>query len=196
MRVFPIARARPAERMKNSPRRRPGVRRRGPGRHGRVRVALAVALLAAAGSARAQTQLQVSPEVEAVAQSAFGRLRSPVTPSHTLDMCPATEAIALRDSIRVAALGGMSADRIVEDVIARYGEQVRLIPRRSGFGLAAWLLTPMALIVGGAFIAMRLRAMRQAGPAPIAAGAAALTPEERARLDAALADFDRPEDDE
>jgi cytochrome c-type biogenesis protein CcmH/NrfF len=121
------------------------------------------------------------------------RLRSPITPSHTLDMCPAEEANALRDSIRVAALNGMSADRIVEDVIARHGEQVRLIPKRSGFGLAAWLLTPLALIVGGALVALRLRTLRQSGPAPLAAGGAALSTEDQDALAAALRDFERTE---
>lgn len=155
----------------------------------------ALAALVLLGAVPADGQMKVPPETEAVARDAFGRLRSPITPSHTLDMCPAEGAIALRDSIRVAALGGMTADQIVESVIARHGEQVRLIPKRSGFGLAAWLLTPFALVVGGAFLVLRLRAMRQSGPAPLLAGGAALTPEERARLDAAMRDFDRQEDD-
>lgn len=158
-----------------------------------VAAALAAAVLAL-NVAPAVAQMQVPPETEAVARDAFGRLRSPVTPSHTLDMCPAEQAIALRDSIRVDALGGMTADQIVESVIARHGEQVRLIPKRSGVGLAAWLLTPVALVAGGAFLVLRLRAMRQSGPAPLVAGAAALTPEERGRLDAALRDFDREDD--
>jgi cytochrome c-type biogenesis protein CcmH/NrfF len=157
--------------------------------------ALALLLAAVPAAAQMDAKVKVPPETEAVARDAFGRLRSPVTPSHTLDMCPAEAAIALRDSIRISALGGMTADQIVESVIARHGEQVRLIPKRSGFGLAAWLLTPFALVAGGAFLALRLRAMRQAGPAPLVAGAGALTPEERDRLDAALRDFDRGEDE-
>jgi cytochrome c-type biogenesis protein CcmH/NrfF len=156
---------------------------------------LAATVTASAGAhAQAQAQLQVPPEVEAVAQKAFAELRSPVTPSHTLDFCPAEQAVALRDSIRMSALGGMPAEQIVEAVIARHGEQVRLVPRRSGFGWAAWLLTPLALVVGGALIAMRLRAMRHAGPAPVLAGGA-MTDDERTRLDAALREFDRPEDE-
>jgi cytochrome c-type biogenesis protein CcmH/NrfF len=158
-----------------------------------IRIVFAACVLAAGGLS-AQTQLQVPPEVELVARDAMTRLRSPITPSHTLDMCPASEAMALRDTIRLAALGGMTADRIVEDVIARHGEQVRLIPRRSGFGLAAWLLTPLALIVGGLFLAMRVRAMRQSGPASAAgAGAGAMSKEDQDALAVALRDFERTE---
>lgn len=157
-----------------------------------LRIGFAAAMLAASGLS-AQTQLQVPPEVELVARDAMTRLRSPITPSHTLDMCPASEAMALRDTIRLAALGGMSADRIVEDVIARHGEQVRLIPRRSGFGLAAWLLTPLALMVGGLFLAMRVRAMRRSGPAVAGAGAGAMSKEDQDALAVALRDFERTE---
>lgn len=161
-----------------------------------IRRSVLLAVMAAVVTVTASAAAQVPAEqAEKTADAAIGQLRSPVTPSHTLDFCPAGAAIALRDSIRVEALLGRSADQIAESVIARHGEQVRLIPKRSGFGLAAWLLTPLALVVGGVFIAFRVRAMRAAGPAPLMAGGSELTTEERARLDAALADFDRREDD-
>ncbi len=38
----------------------------------------------------------------------MAQLRSPVTPSHTLDMCPAPEADALRDTVRAEAARGAS----------------------------------------------------------------------------------------
>jgi cytochrome c-type biogenesis protein CcmH len=193
MRMPELARVPRAERM-NSPQQRHEVRLRGLLRaSGVLHVAVAAILAMTAAPAAAQTALQVPPEVELVARDAMTRLRSPITPSHTLDMCPAAEAMALRDTIRMAALGGMTADRIVEDVIARHGEQVRLIPRRSGFGLAAWLLTPLALLGGGLFLALRLRAMRRSGPAPAAAGTGAMTTEDQDALALALRDFERTE---
>lgn len=153
-------------------------------------------LLAAAAPAGAQAGAPAhgADAARTVAHEAATRLRSPVTPSHTLDMCPAPAAIALRDTILVAAMGGMTSREIVEDVIGRYGEQVRLIPRRSGFGLFAWLVTPLALIGGGVFLVFRLRAMRGRGPAPLAAGGAPMSAEERAELDLALREFERAEE--
>jgi cytochrome c-type biogenesis protein CcmH/NrfF len=195
MRIIDRFRVRRAERM-NSPQQPHEVPLRGLLCGVGVLLAVVAAIGMSGGGVEAQTQLQVPPAVEAVAHDAMTRLRSPITPSHTLDMCPAAEAMALRDTIRMAALQGTSADRIVEDVIARYGEQVRLIPRRSGFGLAAWLLTPMALLVGGLFLAMRVRAMRRSGPAPaLAGGAAALSRDDQDALERALRDFERREDD-
>jgi cytochrome c-type biogenesis protein CcmH/NrfF len=156
---------------------------------------LAIALLAAA-RASAQTPLQVPPEVERTARAAMVQLRSPVTPSHTLDMCPADAAVALRDTLRMAALSGMTTAEIVDDVVARYGEPMRILPQRSGKGLVAWLLTPLVLLGGAAFVGLRLRAMRDQGPAPAAAEAAsALSAADRAALDAALRELDEVEEE-
>lgn len=157
-----------------------------------MRFLLAALLLALVSPAAAQTQTHLPPRVEAVAHEAMIRLRSPVTPSHTLDMCPAAEAIALRDTVRQAALQGQSVDQIVEGVVARYGEPMRLLPRRDGFGLWAWLAPPLVLIFGALAVFLAIRRLRgRAGSAP--ASDAPMSDEDRARLDAALRAFERGE---
>jgi cytochrome c-type biogenesis protein CcmH/NrfF len=162
-----------------------------------MRVLLAAAALALAAPSAAQTALRVPPEVERVARAAMVQLRSPVTPSHTLDMCPAAPAVALRDSVRMAALAGRTSAQIVDDVVARYGPEMRILPRRSGAGLVAWLLTPLALVGGAAFVTLRLRAMRRQGPAPVPdAAGAPLDGPDRAVLEAALREFDAAGSDE
>ena len=100
--------------------------RSGLGRYARLGIVavVAIALVAGGGSAlHAQTAGDVSvpagaaaatageqpvrtAATDAVARAAMFRLRSPVTPSHTLDMCPAAEAEALRDTLRIAAAYG------------------------------------------------------------------------------------------
>lgn len=160
----------------------------------RALAVLLLALLLAPAPAAAQTPVQLPPAAERVAHDAMVQLRSPVTPSHTLDMCPAAEAVALRDTVRMAALAGMTTGEIVEDVVARYGEPMRILPKRSGVGLVAWLLTPLALIGGGIFVVLRLRAMRGHGPVPEEGRAAsALTEDDRRALAAALHDFEADE---
>jgi cytochrome c-type biogenesis protein CcmH/NrfF len=146
--------------------------------------ALAAALLLS-GAATAQTVLP--PDKEKIAVEAMSRLKSPVTAFHTVDMCPSVPA--LRDSIRVMALNGMSTEAIVDDVVARHGEQLRILPKRSGVGLWAWVATPLVLIVGVALIALRLRRDQRDAPLPSAAGA--LTEEDRVELAAALRDWDQ-----
>ena len=155
-----------------------------------MRILLAALLLAA--HLQAQVEPNLPPKVNAVVHETLVSLRSPVTPSHTLDMCPAVEAIALRDTIRMAALQGQTSNQIVEGVVARYGERMRTLPRRDGFGLWAWIAPPLVLLLGAFAVFFAIRRMRgrtAAAPVP----ARAMTDEDRAQLDAALRAFERGE---
>jgi cytochrome c-type biogenesis protein CcmH len=157
-----------------------------------MRILLAALLLSLAAPVRAQVQEKLPPKVQAVVHETLVSLRSPVTPSHTLDMCPAAEAIALRDTVRMAALQGQTSSQIVEGVVARYGERMRTLPRRDGFGLWAWLAPPLVLLAGAFAVFFAIRRMRgRTAAAPVPAGA--MTDEDRARLDAALRAFERGE---
>lgn len=155
-----------------------------------IRLLFAVLFLVAAVPSAAQIAVpELTPEEERTAVAAMERLRSPVTPFHTVDMCPSVPA--LRDSIRVAAAQGMSTEQIVEDVVARYGEEVRLMPKRSGVGLLAWIATPLLLLAGAGLVAVRLRR----GQASLAAAPRVeeeeLSEEDRSRLAAAMSDWER-----
>ncbi|HEX8358490.1 MAG TPA: cytochrome c-type biogenesis protein [Longimicrobium sp.] len=157
-----------------------------------MRIAFAALLLAAlAAPAGAQVERRLPPEVEAVAHRAMTELRSPVTPSHTLDMCPAEAAIALRDTVRMAALQGQSSNQIVEGVVARYGERLRTVPRRDDFGVWAWLAPPLVLLLGAGAVVLAMRRLRGRAATPIPA--TAMSDEDRARLDAALRAYERGE---
>jgi cytochrome c-type biogenesis protein CcmH/NrfF len=171
----------------NSRQRRHAVRLRGHRGLGLLAVAL---MLFVAAPLVGQV-----PEEEArkTADAAISRIRSPYCPGLMLEVCPSSQAEALRDSIRVAAAQGQSARAIVEDVLARHGEEWRAVPRRSGAGLLAWLILPLALVVGGLVLWGRIKVMRTQGPARAAAGAP-MSEEERAKLAAALREFEHAED--
>lgn len=121
----------------------------------------------------------LTPEQLRTANEAMFRLRSPVTAAHTVDMCPSVEA--LRDTIRVAAMTGMTTEAIVEDVVSRHGEHLRMLPKRRGAGLFAWVATPLVLLVGVGLILARVR--RGAAPEVPAGGDVPLSEEDRARLE-------------
>ena len=155
----------------------------------------AAALLALATGLRAQdaaapaahaTEAQAT---EAVAHDAMTQLRSPVTPFHTLDMCPDEAAAALRDTVRAEAAAGKTADQIIESTIARRGEALRIVPKHSGVGLWAWIAPP-AVLLGGALLIggwlRRSRAHAAPDPAP-----EALSGADRERLAAELAEWER-----
>ncbi|HEX6069595.1 MAG TPA: cytochrome c-type biogenesis protein CcmH, partial [Longimicrobiaceae bacterium] len=85
-----------------------------------------------------------------------------------------------------AASEGQSREEIVEGVIARYGEQVRLLPKRRGAGLLAWIATPLVMLLGAGLIVARLRRGRESAAAAGPLEEPELTEEERARVAAAL----------
>jgi len=149
---------------------------------------LAAALLAVALAGPLRAQGAASAEAERTAHAAMTQLRSPVTPFHTLDMCPDAAAAALRDTVRAEAASGMSVEQIVEGVIARRGEELRIVPKRSGFGLWAWV-APAAVLLGGlAVVGAWLRRSRaNAAPDPVPGS---LSGEDREELAAALAEWD------
>lgn len=118
------------------------------------------------------------------AREAISKVRSPFCPGLMLEICPTTQAQALRDSIEAMAETGVGADSLVELVVGRYGEEYRAYPKRSGAGLLAWLAPPVALLLGLGLVVVALRHMRE--PAGSRSDAD-LSDEEQQRLDEALA---------
>ena len=112
-----------------------------------------------------------------------------------LEVCPTPNAQALRDSIDADARLGLTADSLVEKVVAAYGEEYRAFPKRTGAGLLAWVMPPAGLLLGLGLVIVALRRLR--GPARAdGSSAEALTGDEQARLDAALADLEVEEEED
>lgn len=133
---------------------------------------------------------QYHPEAE----EAISKIRSPFCPGQTLEICPSWQAEALRDSIDQMAWDGLAADSLIELVVASHGEEYRGFPQRSGTGLLAWLMPPVALLLGLGLVVVALRRLR--GPAAPVAEQGGLSEHERERLDAALAELEAMEDAE
>lgn len=135
----------------------------------------------------AATAEELHPE----ASEAISRLRSPYCPGFMLEVCPSGDAEALRDSLQAGALAGLSADSLVEWMIAAYGEEYRALPEPSGSGLLAWAVPPAALLLGLGLVVFALRRLK--GPA-VGVETDAITDDERGRLDAALAELEALEE--
>jgi cytochrome c-type biogenesis protein CcmH len=81
-------------------------------------------------------------------------------------------------------------DRLVQD----FGQEILAVPDTSGFGLAAWIVPVLVVLVGlgvaiGVAIVWRRRGGGDTGDGPPADDP--LSPALDARVDAALADYDR-----
>jgi cytochrome c-type biogenesis protein CcmH/NrfF len=157
-------------------------------------LALAAALLlASAAGADAQTAAPGATPSSPEADAAIGRIRSPYCPGLMLEVCPSPQAELLRDSIRAMAAQGKPASAIVEDVIARHGEEWRAVPKRSGAGLWAWLAPPAVLLLGAGLVMARLRRLREGRAAEAVPADAHISDAEHARLAEALRAFEREE---
>lgn len=121
------------------------------------------------------------------ARRAIAQLRSPYCPGFMLETCTSSQAAALRDSIYDLAAQGMPADDIVEWMLSRHGEEWRALPRRSGVGLWAWIIPPLAFLAGLAIVIGWLRSSRRAEP-PVAS-TPTVNDQDREKLAAALREW-------
>ena len=129
-----------------------------------IAVALFLVLLAG-GNAWAQEgpallePIQAHPEGD----EAIKRLRSPYCPGLMLEVCPTPTAKMLRDSIQTLAHQGTPADSIVAWMLANHGDEYLAVPRTWGSGLLAWVVPPLALLAGLAFVFLALRQLKSGG---------------------------------
>jgi len=113
---------------------------------------------------------QSEEQIDAAADQAVKRIRSPFCPGLMLEVCPTPDAADLRDTISAWAQTGVSADSLVSLVVAQYGEEYRGFPQTQGKGLLAWLMPPLALLLGIGAVSValkRLRAKEPTDPRPV-----------------------------
>ena len=96
----------------------------------------------------------------AEAEAAIDQLRSPYCPGLMLETCPSPQAGALRDSIYDLAAQGADSEEIVEWMLGNHGEEWRGVPRMSGAGLLAWVIPPLAILLGLGLLIGWLRSNR------------------------------------
>jgi cytochrome c-type biogenesis protein CcmH/NrfF len=144
-------------------------------------VLLAGALAAAAPAATPRTSLHaVESEVMCVSCGV------------PLQIAESPQADAERREIRRLVAQGKTKEQVKAALVAQYGERVLATPKDKGFGLAAYLvpivLVLLALVAGAVFLP-RWRARERGGPAA-AAGTPALSDAEARRLDDDLARYE------
>jgi cytochrome c-type biogenesis protein CcmH len=78
--------------------------------------------------------------------------------------CACGRADQLGNEIAGMIRGGMSGEEVIDDFVARKGEQIRVAPLARGFNLVAWL-GPAVLLIGAAVgVAFLLRRWRRKAP--------------------------------
>lgn len=124
-----------------------------------VGVFFLLAAVSAVGAQDAPSVLEpVQPHPEG--DAAIKKLRSPYCPGLMLEVCPTATAKTLRDTLQAMAHAGAPADSIVAWMLAQYGEEYRAVPTAKGSGLLAWIVPPLALLVGLFLVLVTLRHLR------------------------------------
>jgi len=127
------------------------------------------------------------------ATRAINRLKSPYCPGQMLETCPSPNAAALRDSLEMFAQEGWDADSLVVWMLATHGEQWRAMPKIEGRGALAWVMPPMALVLGLAVVGIVLKKIAPPKEKVVVADVS-LSPEEEALMKDALRELE--EEDE
>lgn len=150
-------------------------------------IAICVALLV--GVAHAQANPEASQgsaaEREALDRKAtnlYQQVFSPFCPGRSLNDCPSSKAAELKDQMRAELEAGKAPEVILNEVIQKFGEEYRAVPRFTGVGMFVWLV-PIGFVALGLLIAVGLSIRRKKSVSTEPARAApVLSPEEERRI--------------
>ncbi len=161
-----------------------------------LNLVLLLGLTAGALGAQIPEGVEGTYEPHPEALKAIDQLLSPYCPGLMLSQCPVEPSRMLRDSIHMLAGQGWTADELKAWMLANHGPEWQAVPDRSGAGLWAWILPPVALMAGFGTVVVVARRFsrseeeddegRQFRSDP--------TPEDEARLREALRELELAED--
>lgn len=123
--------------------------------------------------------VELDPAQEVEANSIFKAVLSPFCPGRLLRDCPSTAAHELKDKIRGMIVEGKPRAEIENYLFALYGDTIRSVPPKHGFGNVAWWGPGVFLLIGLGILGVWLRSKRTA---PEAVGPE-LTDEMKARIE-------------
>ncbi|GAA4495346.1 cytochrome c-type biogenesis protein [Gluconacetobacter tumulicola] len=121
------------------------------------------------------SEMLPDPHQEARAQAIGSQLRCLVCQNESIEDSSAGLARDLRHVVRAHVAKGESDRQIMDWMVGRYGNFIRLSPPLTIGTVLLWLMPVLALLVGGLVAFLSFRRARGTGPAP-------LSDDERARL--------------
>jgi cytochrome c-type biogenesis protein CcmH len=129
--------------------------------------------------------LAATPAFAAASLPAIERQVMCVTCKIPLMVAESSQADSEREYIRGLIAKGENEEQIKQRLLAQYGPAVLALPQTSGFDLTAYLV-PVVVVLGGVILLIVLiPRWRRRDPAP--ATGAALSAEQRARIDEDMA---------
>lgn len=84
-------------------------------------------------------------------------LRCPVCQGLSVADSPVPAALAMQRKVQALLAAGYSEEQVLSFFETSYGEFIRLSPKPEGFNLVVWILPFVAILVGVALVARRVR---------------------------------------
>ncbi len=131
-------------------------------------------------------EVMTDPAKESRARNLSRELRCMVCQNQSIDDSDAPLARDLRLLVRERISAGDSDDKVLDFLVARYGEFVLLKPRFNPHTLVLWLLPPLALVGGS--VALWMHQRRRAQTALREQDAPSLSDAEKTRLAQLMSD--------
>ncbi len=101
------------------------------------------------------------PEAERRAAALNKSIMCPVCPGESIDQSQNALAAQMRAIVDEKLAQGWSEEQIKDFFVERYGPSVLLEPPSAGFGIAAWIVPPLAFALAVASLLLTLRWMRK-----------------------------------
>ena len=101
------------------------------------------------------------PEAERRASALNKAIMCPVCPGESIDQSQNPLAVQMRAIVDEKLEEGWDEGRIKDFFVERYGPSVLLEPPSAGFGIAAWIVPPLAFALALASLFLTLRWMRR-----------------------------------
>ena len=119
---------------------------------------VSVLLITACTSVQSDT-----PALELRSQGLNKTIMCPICPGESIDQSQATISLQMRDIVREKLADGWTDDQIRGFFVDRYGPSVLMEPPTEGFGLLAWIVPPVVVVVAIAAFLLAIRRMRGNG---------------------------------
>ena len=107
--------------------------------------------------ARAEESSNSTAQIERKTHEISGAVLSPFCPGRSLNDCPSSKASDLKREISTMLQSGKSEEQVYDSLYERFGEHIRAVPKREGFGLLAWTFPIMFSALGAISLIVWLR---------------------------------------
>ena len=118
------------------------------------------------GRAATEATRGSAPVSDAEVHTVATQLRCVVCQSLSVADSPSQMAVQMRGIVRERLAAGETPDEVVQYFVDKYGEWILLAPPRRGFTLLVWILPPLAVLLGLAVTAQRVRVWSRPAATP------------------------------